>query len=213
MYGVAKYCLLFTLLWSARAKGQCPSYKYQPEFIASYGVLTGSEFSGGNKTAANNGRQTKSETANTGANFFTARYFLYSCLSMGVAVGYINQQGNNNERLGFDYVTTSTYERKAVTVAVELNYIYRIRKYVDVYTFAGFGPTFKTATTNYVYSAISAEAPSKTVRSSDFSFHYCPVGVRIGGRIGGFAELGFGYKGLLSGGLSLRLGRRWCSRR
>ncbi len=215
MYSVAKYCLLlFTIMSSIYANGQCcPSYKRQPEFIVSYGQLTGSDFFGSWKTMSNDSRKVSTETSNTGADFFTARYFLYSCLSLGIAGGYIDQKGNISERSGAKYYITSTYEHKAATIAFELNYIYRIRRHVDIYTYAGAGPSFKTVITNYVASSISNEAPAKTTRSSDFIFHYCPVGVRVGGRIGAFGELGFGYKGLVSGGLSLRLGRRWCSRR
>ena len=213
MHGLLKYCWLLLLLGSLQVAGQCPSYKYQPEFIVSYGQLTSSDLIGGWKISAPDGKRSTTETATTGANFFTARYFLYSCLSVGFTGGYIDQKGNNNQRYGAQYVTTSTYEHKAVTIAVELNYIYRIRKYVDIYTFIGAGPAFKTAVTTNVASPISVDGQAKTTKSEDLVFHYTPLGVRVGGRIGGFAELGFGYKGLLSGGLSLRLGRRWCSRR
>ncbi len=211
MYVVLRYMVFLLLTVSLSARGQCPSYKYQPEFMVSYGMFTPSELADNWRQNGNGDqRSIRYEATTTGADFFTARFFLYSCLSIGLSGGYVSEQGAVKDRYGTGQVATATYNRKSVTVAVELNYIYKIKKYLDVYTFIGTGPAFVTLTNTSVSSVISPGGKVTESRSDGFVFHYSPVGVRVGGRIGGFAELGYGYKGLLSGGLSVRLGRRWC---
>lgn len=209
-----RYWLVIILLAGGlTVHGQCPSYKYQPEFMVSYGQYTASDYFGSWKKVAGGSGNAGVQTGSTGADFFTARYFLYSCLSVGATAGYMAERGNNTAHYGFERVTTGTYEHRALTVAVEVNYIYRILKYLDVYTYVGTGPAFKTTITTPVESPLSAAGTAKTERSDAFVFHYSPLGIRVGGRVGGFAELGFGYKGLVSCGLSVRPGRRWCSRK
>lgn len=39
---------------------------------------------------------------------------------------------------------------------------------------------------------------------SDFAFQINPVGLRVGKSFGGFAELGFGYKGIISAGVNYK---------
>lgn len=39
------------------------------------------------------------------------------------------------------------------------------------------------------------------------TIHLSPFGLRFGHRLAGFAELGFGYKGLVNGGITYRLGK------
>lgn len=207
MHRVAQWLLVVVISGMGSAYGQCPSYKYQLEVAASYGRLTARELIN-NDAAAQNTRQ---ETANSGADFFSAKYYLYSCLAIGAAGGYQVQQGNRRERYGAEYVTTGNYTTTTATIAVELTYIYRIHKYMDVYTFAGTGPAFASEKTTGVTSPIGNTLKNTSERSDEFVFHYCPLGIRVGGRIGGFAELGFGYKGLFSCGLSVRPGRRWCN--
>ena len=40
---------------------------------------------------------------------------------------------------------------------------------------------------------------------SEITIQICPIGISFGGKLRGFAELGFGYKGIFNGGLSLKL--------
>ena len=206
--------LVLLLTASLRSSAQCPSYRYQPEFMGSYGVITGDQLISSLQQPTNKDGRTRSETtSSSGAIFLTAGYYLYSYLSVGMSAGYIGEQGQNKQGYGFQSVTTSSYSKKIVTIAFEINYLYRITKYMDTYTFLGVGPGFTTLETTPANSQISVAAEAQTTRSDAFRFHYSPIGIRIGGRVGAFAELGFGYKGLLSGGLSVRLGHRWCSKK
>jgi hypothetical protein len=43
------------------------------------------------------------------------------------------------------------------------------------------------------------------IKYTDFAMHLNPVGISVGKKIGGFLELGVGFKGVISGGLYMRL--------
>lgn len=48
-------------------------------------------------------------------------------------------------------------------------------------------------------------APSIEDSTTGFAFQINPIGVRVGRKIAGFAELGFGYRGIITVGLSVNL--------
>ena len=64
-----------------------------------------------------------------------------------------------------------------------------------------------------LYSALAAGATfmsgdnnsGTTDHSTAFAFQVSPIGVRVGNTFSFFAEAGFGYQGLLSAGLALKL--------
>ena len=204
------FFLVLLVFCAACASAQCPTYKYQFEFLAGYGRLGGDELSA-QVIKATRGEDIvhSDETSSTGTVFASARYYLYGCLSIGMTAGYINEKGNNWGGYGYQPVVTGTYDRRILTVAFELYYVYKSRKYCDFYTFLGTGPSFTRFSNTAIPNIISAEAGTTSMRSDAFNFHYSPIGMRVGGRVGGFIELGYGYKGLISGGVSVRTGRPW----
>jgi hypothetical protein len=211
MASVIKCLPLLILCYAAQAWGQCPSYKYQPEVQVSYGRLTADEASASLSDAVNGvGRVHTAETYSSGPAFVTIRYFIYSCLAFGVTGGYVNQKGATTEGAGSLAFTSSTYNTKVATIGIEAYYIYKFRKYLDYYTSFGFGPSFASKETVSYGTPVNPVNIVTTSRRDAFSLHYTPIGIRFGGRLGGFAELGVGYKGLFSTGLSYRFGRPWC---
>ncbi len=202
------------LLAAPLVYGQCPSYKYQPEVLLNYGYATGNEvIANVNEAIKGVGRTHTDQTYSSGPAFVSVRYYVYSCMAFGLTCGYNNQKGATIESgVGSSPVTTSTYNNKVITVALETYYIYKFRKYVDLYTYVGVGPAFTTRDKDILVTAVNAVPSTTTSRTDAFSLHYTPIGVRFGGRLGGFAEIGMGYKGLFSTGLSFRFGRPWCKR-
>ena len=213
MVSFIKYCGFFLLFVITAARAQCPSYKYQPELLLNYGYATGNEvIANVNEAIKGVGRKRTEQTYSSGPAFVTIRYYVYSCMAFGFTGGYNNQKGATIDVAGSLALTTSTYNNKVVTIALETYYIYKFRKYVDLYTYFGFGPSFTTKETDVLVTPVNSVASTTTTRTDAFSLHYTPLGVRFGGRLGGFAEIGMGYKGLFSTGLSFRFGRPWCKR-
>ena len=193
-------CFYLLALISAgiTSNGQCPSNKRQLEITGSFGLVSGSQVSSGLHESE------KTITYNSGASFVTARYFLYNRLALGVSGGMAGEHGQYADPR-HPTVISRTYTMSITTVAVEVYYIYLFKKYFEAYTLFGAGPGFTTTTTITNPNLITA-ASTTTQSTSGMRAQYTPIGIRVGGRVGAFAELGLGYKGIFNGGLSFKLG-------
>jgi len=184
------------IIWgSVCCQAQCPSNKHQFELAGSYGFKSSTELFSSDPYRA--------QTASSGNMFVTARYFLFNRLALGLSGGMLTAKGSFSGK--YDPVARGTYEEQINTVAMEFYYIYFFRRYMEVYTIVGFGPGFYTTTTN-TFASASQPASSATETHNAVRLQYTPIGVRVGGRVGAFAELGVGYKGLVNAGISFKLG-------
>ena len=155
-----------------------------------YGLYYGNEGMDGNKTI----------TRYPETTFFTTRYFIYNRLAIGCALGLGAEHGtySNGPTPGYAH---GSYNVNNTTLAFEVYYIYFFRKYLEVYTYAGIGPSFisKQEMGSPGFDALSYK--TEIVKAQ-----YTPAGIRFGGRIGGYAELGYGYKGMVNLGISFKIG-------
>lgn len=186
---------------------QCPSNKGQLDISVSQGIITSDQvaqqFTTGDNT--NSSGNNKKLTYNSGATFFSIRYFMYNRLALGISGGITNERGQYTDRTNPSFIT-STYKQGITTYAIELYYIYTFRKYFEVYTLIGAGPSFtKTGTTTF--TTPNATGAVTNTSDNNLKAQYSPIGIRFGGRLGGFLELGVGYKGVINGGISYKLGR------
>lgn len=132
----------------------------------------------------------------SGAFSFTYRARLAKWLYVGAAFAYERHYagltlGNANEKIG-------DYKRIAFTIAPECQFIYKKHKYITVYGILGLGNTFVTET----YAGTVASATDKSIY---FACQVSPFAIRVGRQFSGFLETGFGYKGLINGGVSYLL--------
>lgn len=70
-----------------------------------------------------------------------------------------------------------------------------------MYSGFGLGYTFS----NEKLSPNQSDVQSMSSKNSSFNFQVIGAGVRIGRKIAGFAELGFGYEGIINLGISYQL--------
>lgn len=99
----------------------------------------------------------------------------------------------NGEKLGEQ---TNTY----YTIAGEASYSFLKKESLRLYALLGAGATFGNVNrTEYTHQ--------EKYRSQGalFNFQITPIGIRYGKDWGGFAELGFGYRGVLSFGVFYRV--------
>lgn len=92
----------------------------------------------------------------------------------------------------------SQFSRDYKTVAIDVLCNYANKEWVRVYTYLEPGVSFKKITNTYPRS--STEHSNETI----FNMYYMPIGISVGKRVSGFAELGFGFKGIVNAGLSFR---------
>jgi hypothetical protein len=184
--------------------GQCPSNKAQLEIAASYGPVTSDQFTDQFSTSTTTGpSRNKSRTYASGTSFITVRYFMFNRLAIGFTGGIQSERGEYTN-VFTPTIVSGTYETTTTTFALEFYYVYYFRKFIEVYTLFGFGPGLINTETTLIPAATT---PVTTESANKLKVQYAPVGVRFGGRLGGFLELGIGYKGLVNAGLSYRLGR------
>ena len=81
------------------------------------------------------------------------------------------------------------------TIAAEMNAIYVNTPIFKLYGNFGLGFTFGVIS----YTTVADERRIK--RWNHLNYQVAPIGFRVGNDIGGFLELGFGYKGIFSGGM------------
>lgn len=181
------------------SNAQCPSNKGQLEIAAGYGLVGSHNVTDAFSPEKSTNPDTRKEN---GTPFANVRYFVYNRLALGVFAGAATETGQLH-----DYFASAavTYKKSYTTIALEIYYIYTFRKMFEVYTLAGIGQSFIATETTRANSSVAPGGTTKT-NETKIKAQYTPVGVRYGGRLGIFAELGLGYKGIFSGGISYKFG-------
>jgi hypothetical protein len=158
----------------------------------------------------------------SGAAFLTYRHYFDKKIAVGVTIGLDNQTGDLSygRDPGYNFNSYSNspsgyYRREVYTGAVELLVNYRSEYKYKVYGYIGCGYTSAKFTFNFFDNIPSQNVfygtpgsmflhKNTTVDFSHFSGQITPIGFRRGEAVAWFVEFGFGYKGLVSGGLSVK---------
>lgn len=158
------------------------------ELEFSYGVFPLPEVKGANKKlfASDSHGTELDRTPGTGSFSMAYNRFFSQRFSMGITglydditVGYKNMP------------STLTWNIVAVLLNAKYNYVYDPRFHMYSGLSAG-------------YAAVWANNVNNTERNNGFAFQARLIGARFGTTVGGFAELGFGYEGVVKAGLSLQ---------
>ncbi len=116
--------------------------------------------------------------------------------SFGVFAGLDKYQG---EILRNDNQITTKANFQALTVGGELTIDYLDVKFAKLYFLGGAGYTFNSTDFN------NSDVIYTVEKQNQFNYQISPIGAKIGNRIGVFAELGWGYKGVINAGLFLKI--------
>lgn len=95
---------------------------------------------------------------------------------------------------------TGDYSSTYLTFAAEGTYTYLTRNNIRLYGLLGAGLT----NLNSKYTT-GGESQRESDPTNYFNFHVSPIGITFGKQFGGTAEVGFGYRGIISLGLYYRL--------
>lgn len=125
--------------------------------------------------------------------FLTYHYSANSRFGFGGALGFYSSSGDL-VREGGD-VVVGDFREKNTIAAAELDYHWIMRPGFQLYSGAGFGVRIRRG--RYT-DAGETDTGTKLLPA----FHLNALGVRVGGKIGFFAELGIGYKGFLAAGVN-----------
>lgn len=133
-------------------------------------------------------------------------FFVHPRISIGLDFGY--GYGSADMYMGENSETGPTGEPKYVCRATVMSYSGHLS---GAFTYWQQGP-MECSGALYVgvsymdESVVNAESDELVPNDHlNFSFHITAVKFRYGDMVGGFAELGFGYRGLLNVGLSIKI--------
>lgn len=126
-----------------------------------------------------------------GAFAFAYKYHVSEKVAVGASSAY-NAFAYDNTAIDWPDIDLRS---KTFSLAGEANLYYLKKTNVNLYGALGVG---FFASWQRRYDGISqASYVSPTL-------HFTPFGVRVGQNVGGFLELGYGFKGMVNGGLSVR---------
>ena len=139
------------------------------------------------------------EYTSPGGIFITYRHMHKNeTMFFGVTVGFFSSASK--------IYNVGQYEgelnRQYITGAIEFEYRYVNQGPVQVYSGLGLGYTYGT---EKLTPPPELGTSSESGNISSIAYQVNAVGVRIGKKFGGYAEFGYGYKGIVNIGLSLQL--------
>jgi len=184
------------------------------EFYLQEGIATFEEANGWEGLGSNMSGYISMPRLRTGSLFITYRHFFIDRFAVGLTVGIDNEEGDlslgdpKHNASGVDGIS-GHYDVHTYTISLEALWAYKKEQQFMFYGYLGMGIThyedYYSQDTGWYYYRI----PSLPSNPYDYQeFHYAiqvtPLGFRFGRTIAGFLELGFGYKGFISGGISAR---------
>lgn len=140
-----------------------------------------------------------------GPIFATYKYYVADVLNIGITVGEEYFKGDFSTYFSSGWSKIGTYTEKNKTISAEMQFVYFRRRLVRFYSGFGVGYNFDNRHTNYNQDYLNQYPGDKYSETENMNYRTMQLiafGVRAGHNIGAFAELGFGYKGLINGGVS-----------
>lgn len=198
------FLMVFILSASLSAQSYYRSYDHH-DISVSYGMFLPDQFNSINSNMLNDlypeQRYVGDEYTSIGAIFLTYRHMFNNELFLwGITAGL--------SRSSSQVYNVGQYEgelnRQYYTVAIEWEYRYVNQGSVQVYSGLGLGFTYGTEELMPAPSEQSIVV-SSTGDISSLAYQVNAVGVRIGKKFGGYAEFGYGYKGIFNIGFSVQL--------
>lgn len=191
----AIYLLLFT-----DGYGQHGDYRHDVQFSAGLQTSEHALFEGyANLVLMFFLRETITPLQRSNGLYGTYRYRVTRRISAGLTAGttFLNTREplfNDSGKTGGRYRYTSPM----IAVEAQFHYIDRPKWSFYGIAGAGIGRTFERY-------ANGATGSIEKIRHPLLTVHFTPIGVRYGKTTGIFAELGYGYRGILNTGISVRL--------
>jgi hypothetical protein len=190
------------LLGTSRAQSYYRSYDHH-DISVSYGLFQPDQFQSAESSMLNDRYPTKryvrDEYASMGAIFLTYRHMFRNELFLwGITAGY----SSSNSKIYNVGQFEGDLNRQFYTVALEFEYRYVNQGPIQVYSGVGLGFTYGT---EELTPPSETGQQSATGDVSNVAYQINAVGIRLGKKFGGYAEFGYGYKGIVNLGFSVQL--------
>ncbi len=198
------FALVIFFIGSYTIYGQSYEKSYlHHDFMISYGLPSTDIFQ---KTSSSmldekfpDRRYIRDNYSGTGIIILTYRYVSENeMLFLGIS-------GSYNKTVGDIYNVgqlEGELNRNFITLAIEGQYRYQNMNKVHLYSGIGIGYTFGNETLN---PPTDSGKETSTGNINSIAWQINALGIRVGKSIAGFAEFGYGYKGIVNIGLSIQL--------
>lgn len=113
----------------------------------------------------------------------------------GVGADFVYDRTDMQANYSDPWVQPQTTSVTYASLLARLDIRYIKSGFVRLYSSGALGVSMRTAER-------TDPLPVEKDQSTGFGLQLTPIGIRIGRRLGAWAELGFGFRGLLSGGVS-----------
>lgn len=134
----------------------------------------------------------------------TYKYFLTDRFAVGVSASSQALAGKDTCHCITPMGTTSSiynYKANNLVFAANITWIYSNHNAIETYGELSGGMSILRERDSYQGEALSSATFNKP------TVQVTPFGIRMGRDFGGFLEIGYGYKGIVCGGLSYQMGR------
>jgi len=188
--------ILLLVITSIRSSAQFSANTV--ELSGGYGILSATQI----LQRVSHDTYRNDNNADNGVEFVSVKYFVSKRLALGLNVSYQTESGKF-----VDYYYTSPYnyyfyDVSWLTISPEFLYLYVNQKNFACYTYIGIGYVV-TKEKDTDGRGFASNKPNVGVNGQ-----ICPIGFRFGEKVAFFAELGFGYKGVVNAGLSIKFSKK-----
>lgn len=159
---------------------------YQYELEVSYGLISGHQA----QLSLEN-----SSISITGPAFISGRYYAKDWLAIGAIIGVDNTSSN----IGDAQNVTEAYWNNSIVLASQFRFRYINKKNFQMYT--GLNAGLRFVDEKYENDNVEMIHNNET----RFAMHVNLYGIRVGRKLGGVLELGFGNQGILNFGIAYQL--------
>lgn len=148
---------------------------------------------------------TKINSSSTGTGVIELRmkHFVGERVSIGIRMNYANYNHEDDITFTDGSTTTMKWYNRFITGMLDFNFYYIHKEGFSLYSGIAVGGSFNQTEISNISNTTNVGSNDKTDNSTLFAFHVNGIGARFGKTFGGFVEAGFGYSGLMSGGLYL----------
>ncbi|MCW3123033.1 MAG: hypothetical protein JWQ38_2525 [Flavipsychrobacter sp.] len=210
MYRILCSLICLAVCWPALTYARQDSLAQQRHlFSVSYGILTGDHLLVGYHV----GRTSAPDFENKGtpgALCLGYKYRVNNKIYIGLTAAMEQQHGDwLNSRTSRNII--GAFVRSSFTIAADFTCNYTSHDLYRIYMVAGVGVTYGQSTRQYsdayyitgYYDGVNQYGPMRIQEQGQHANGYfCPLGLSVGRRLSYFAEVGFGYKGVLNTGLT-----------
>jgi hypothetical protein len=141
------------------------------------------------------GQKLNSETTSSGNFGLGYRYQITERIRVGGDVAFQQEQTKQSDK---NNILIAKRTNNYFMVMPTLSFSYIKTEWLDFYGSAAAGVIMDR------YTSTEPNKPAVKDNNVDFAFQVNPAGIRIGKKLGGFVEAGFGHRGIISAGLNYK---------